>query len=102
MIVMAEALERYNKSQPSLTQSKEESAFALFHSGGIYGKHTNSWDLFESEGKGEKEGHRAKDYAEFMRYMMEMFGLNDIVIGAHDWEAAGNATVVDVSASHRT
>lgn len=99
MMVMNEALERYSRGKPNLTQKMDESSFALFHSGGQFGKHGNSWDLLENDGVGEKQGWRQKNFVEFMRYIKEIFHLEGVVLDAHDWKSIGKATVVDVGGS---
>lgn len=97
MMVMNEALKRYSKGKPSLTQDMSESSFALFHSGGTFGKHGNSWDLLENDGEGDKQGWRQRNFIEFMRYLKQIFHLEGVVMESHDWKSVGNATVVDVS-----
>ncbi|PGH07096.1 hypothetical protein AJ79_06374 [Helicocarpus griseus UAMH5409] len=99
MMVMNEALQRYSRGKTELTQEMNESSFALFHSSGIYGKYNNSWELLENDGAGEKKGWRAKNFVEFMRYVKEIFHLEEIVLQSHDWKAAGDVTVVDVGGS---
>ncbi|KAL1635403.1 hypothetical protein SLS56_001828 [Neofusicoccum ribis] len=99
MMVMNEALQRYSRGKPALTQDMNETSFALFHSGGIYGKHGNSWDLLEKDGEGEKKGWRARNFVEFMRYVKEIFHLEGVVLDAHDWKTVGKAKVVDVGGS---
>lgn len=97
MMVMNEALRRYSFGRAELTQEMSESAFALLHSGGTFGKHGNSWELLENDGEGERKGWRQRNFVEFMRYIKEIFHLEGVVLEAHDWKAAGKATVVDVS-----
>lgn len=97
MMVMNEALQRYSRGKPALTQEMSESSFALFHSGGTFGKYGNSWELLEKDGEGEKQGWRQKNFVEFMRYVKEIFQLEGVVLDAHDWQSVGKATVVDVS-----
>ncbi|KAL7626863.1 hypothetical protein AAE478_003637 [Parahypoxylon ruwenzoriense] len=99
MMVMNEALQRYSRGKPALTQDMNETSFALFHSGGQFGKHGNSWDLLENDGVGEKQGWRQRNFVEFMRYIKEIFHLEGVVLDAHDWKAVGKATVVDVGGS---
>ncbi|KAI1771396.1 sterigmatocystin 8-O-methyltransferase [Hypoxylon cercidicola] len=99
MMVMNEALSRYSRGKPALTQDMNETSFALFHSGGQFGKHGNSWDLLENDGVGEKQGWRQRNFVEFMRYIKEIFHLEGVVLDAHDWKTAGKATVVDVGGS---
>ncbi|EEH18615.2 hypothetical protein PABG_07675 [Paracoccidioides brasiliensis Pb03] len=99
MMVLNEALERYTRGKPALTQEVGESSFALFHSSGIYGRYNTSWELLENDGIGEKKGWRAKNFVEFMRYVKEIFHLEDVVLESYDWKAAGKAAVVDVGGS---
>ncbi|KAI2630706.1 sterigmatocystin 8-O-methyltransferase [Hypoxylon sp. NC1633] len=99
MMVLNEALNRYSRGKPALTQDMNETSFALFHNGGQFGKHGNSWDLLENDGEGEKQGWRQRNFVEFMRYVKEIFHLEGVVLDAHDWKAAGKATVVDVGGS---
>ncbi|KAI0386266.1 sterigmatocystin 8-O-methyltransferase [Hypomontagnella monticulosa] len=99
MMVMNEALNRYSRGKPDLTQDMNETSFALFHSGGQFGKHGNSWDLLENDGAGEKQGFRQRNFVEFMRYLKEIFHLEGVLLDAHDWKTAGKATVVDVGGS---
>lgn len=98
MMVLNEALDRYSRGKPELTQEMSETAFALLHSGGeLSGKHRNSWDFLENDGIGEKKGWRQKSFVEFMSYIKEIFQLEGVVLDAFDWKAAGNTTLVDVS-----
>ncbi|KAI5863132.1 sterigmatocystin 8-O-methyltransferase [Durotheca rogersii] len=98
-MVLNEALNRYSRGKPALTQDMNETSFALFHSGGQFGKHGNSWDLLENDGAGDKQGWRQRNFVEFMRYIKEIFHLEGVVLDAHDWKSAGKATVVDVGGS---
>lgn len=98
MMVLNEALARYSRGKPALTQDVKETSFALFHSGGVYGaRHGNSWELLEGDGEGERKGWRARNFVEFMRYVKEIFHLEGVVLDSHDWKAVGKASVVDVS-----
>ncbi|XXH05072.1 hypothetical protein Hte_011496 [Hypoxylon texense] len=99
MMVMNEALSRFSRGKPALTQDMNETSFALFHSGGQFGKHGNSWDLLENDGAGEKQGWRQRNFVEFMRYIKEIFHLEGVVLDAHDWKTAGKVKVVDVGGS---
>ncbi|KAF9892841.1 hypothetical protein FE257_000430 [Aspergillus nanangensis] len=99
MMVMNETLRRYSLGKPALTQNMDETAFALLHSGRVYGKYTNSWDLLENDGEGERKGWRARNFVEFMRYIKDIFHLEEVLVDAYDWAAAGNVTVVDVGGS---
>lgn len=98
MMAMTGALEKYAKGKTELTQDMNETAFALFHSTGPFGKkHTNSWEYLENDGEGDRRGWRQAKFVEFMRYIKEIFQLDGVVLDAYDWKAAGTATVVDVS-----
>ncbi|RYP92184.1 hypothetical protein DL770_001691 [Monosporascus sp. CRB-9-2] len=100
MMVLNQALDRYSRGKSELTQEMSETAFALFHSGGVFsGKHRNSWEFLENDGEGERRGWRQKRFVEFMMYVKEIFHLEDIVLDAFDWKAAGNAKLVDVGGS---
>ncbi|KAJ3553052.1 hypothetical protein NPX13_g10972 [Xylaria arbuscula] len=98
MMAMSSALEKYSRGKSELTQDLSETAFALFHSTGPFGKkHTNSWEYLENDGEGETRGWRQAKFVEFMKYLKDIFHLEGIVADAYDWKGAGNATVVDVS-----
>jgi hypothetical protein len=102
MMTMPSALEKYSRGKSELTQDMSETAFALFHSTGPLGKkHVNSWDYLENDGEGERQGWRQQKFVDFMKYIKEIFQLDGIVLNAYDWEAAGSATVVDVSSIDR-
>ncbi|OTA94552.1 hypothetical protein M434DRAFT_10624 [Hypoxylon sp. CO27-5] len=98
-MILNEALNRYSRGKPELTQNMNETAFALFHKGGQFGGYENSWDLLENDGEGEKKGWRQRNFVEFMRYIKEIFHMEELVLHAHDWKAVGKATVVDVGGS---
>lgn len=83
MMVMNEALSRYSRGKSALTQDMNETSFALFHSGGQFGKHGNSWDLLENDGVGEKQGFRQRNFVEFMRYVKEIFHLEGVGMFIH-------------------
>lgn len=98
MMTMPSALEKYSRGKSELTQDISETAFALFHSTGPFGKkHVNSWDYLENDGEGDRRGWRQQKFVEFMKYLKDIFQLEGIVLDAYDWAAAGTATVVDVS-----
>ncbi|KAI0969457.1 sterigmatocystin 8-O-methyltransferase [Xylaria arbuscula] len=100
MMAMASALEKYAKGKSELPQDLSETAFALFHGTGPFGKkYTNSWDYLENDGDGEKQGWRQAKFVEFMKYLKDIFHLEGIVLDAYDWQGAGKATVVDVGGS---
>lgn len=97
MMVMNEALQKYSRGKSNLPRDMSKTSFALFHSGGTFGKFDNSWDLLENDGEGEDKGWRQKNFVEFMRYIKEIFRLESVVLDSFDWASAGEATVVDVS-----
>ncbi|KAI1499267.1 sterigmatocystin 8-O-methyltransferase [Biscogniauxia marginata] len=100
LMVMHEALNKYSRGKAELTQKMTETAFALFHKTGALGKrHDNSWDLLENDGDGDKAGWRQRNFVEFMRYVKEIFHLEEVVLESNDWGAMGEATVVDVGGS---
>ncbi|KAI1427777.1 sterigmatocystin 8-O-methyltransferase [Xylaria sp. FL1777] len=100
MMAMNSALEKYSKGRSELTQDLSETAFALFHSTGPFGKkYTTSWEYLENDGDGETRGWRQAKFVEFMKYIKEIFPLEDIVLDAYNWQGAGKATVVDVAGS---
>lgn len=78
VMVMNQTLHRFSRGKPALTQDMNETAFALLHSGGQFGKHGNSWDLLENDGEGEKQGWRLSNFVDFMRYVKEIFHLEGI------------------------
>lgn len=98
MTVMPQALEKHSRGKKQLSGAMNETAFAMVHSGGMFGNYANSWELIENDGEGEKKGWRQKNFVEFMRYLKEIFHLEQVILGAYDWQAAGNASIVDVSA----
>jgi hypothetical protein len=91
------ALERYSLGKPALPKNINETSFALLFSGGQYGKFTNTWEMLENDGEGEKKGWRQREFTVFMDYLKEIFGLEGVVLNAYDWNALGKAKVVDVS-----
>ncbi|KAI0184256.1 sterigmatocystin 8-O-methyltransferase [Xylaria flabelliformis] len=100
MMAMTSALEKYSRGKTHLTQDMKETAFALFHSTGPFGKkYVNSWEYLENDGEGDRRGWRQAKFVEFMRYIKEIFQLEGVVLNAYDWKAAGKATVVDVGGS---
>jgi hypothetical protein len=90
--ILHEALQRYSRGKPELTQEQKESAFALLHSGGAYSAHTNYFEYQESG-----DGWRSKSYTKFMGYLKEIFHMENLVLDLKDWKAVGKASVVDVS-----
>lgn len=97
LMVLAQALERYSVGKESLPKNINETAFALQYSGGQFGKFTNTWDLLENDGEGEKKGWRQREFTVFMDYLKEMFGLEGVVLNSYNWESLGKAKVVDAS-----
>ncbi|KAI1661581.1 S-adenosyl-L-methionine-dependent methyltransferase [Daldinia decipiens] len=99
MMVMPEALRKYSRGKPALTQDMDETSFALLYSGGKLGNHKTSWDLLENDGEGENKGWRQRDFVSFMAYIKEIFHLEGVLLDAYDWKAVGKASVVDVGGS---
>ncbi|KMU85622.1 sterigmatocystin 8-O-methyltransferase [Coccidioides immitis H538.4] len=99
MMVMNKALQKYTCGKPTLTKNMNETSFALLHSGGLFGKYANCWEFIENDGEGERKGWRQRNFVEFMRYIKEIFRLEEVVLKSYDWKAAGKATVVDVGGS---
>ncbi|KAK8880073.1 sterigmatocystin 8-O-methyltransferase [Apiospora arundinis] len=100
LMVLNEALRRFSSGKPELTQKTAETAFALFHQGGQFGgKFENSWEMIENDGEGEKKGWRQRNFVTFMSYLKDIFQLEDKVLHAYDWAAAGKASVVDIGGS---
>ncbi|KAF2684048.1 sterigmatocystin 8-O-methyltransferase [Lentithecium fluviatile CBS 122367] len=92
--ILHEALQRYSRGKPELTQEQRESAFALLHSGGMYSGHTNYFEYQESG-----DGWRSRSYTKFMGYLKEIFHMENLVLDLKDWKAVGKASVVDVGGS---
>ena len=90
------ALDKHSRGKTELKSDIAESAFVLYHSGALSGGYSNSWQLLEEDGEGEKKGWRQRNFVVFMRYLKEIFRFEEVVIGAYDWKSAGKATVVDV------
>ncbi|KAL3427108.1 sterigmatocystin 8-o-methyltransferase [Phlyctema vagabunda] len=99
LVVINEALERFNQGKPSLTQEMNETAFALFHDQGPYGKYSNSWEFIEQDGEGEKKGWRQRNFVTFMAYLKEIFHLEGVVDNSYDWKSVGKASIVDIGGS---
>lgn len=97
MMVLHNALEKYSAGKDELSSDMSETAFALLHKDDTFGKHTNSWDFIENDGEGEKKGWRQRNFVEFMNYIKEIFQLEKTMLSVFDWEAIGDAKVVDVS-----
>ena len=98
MLILPEALERYSQGKTELSKDMKETAFKLAHSGGeVFGEYGTVWDLLEQDGKGDKKGWRQRNFNAWMGYLKDIFGTVDILLGALDWDATGDATVVDVS-----
>ncbi|KAI1074715.1 sterigmatocystin 8-O-methyltransferase [Whalleya microplaca] len=98
-MILNQALDRYSRGKPALTQDMKETSFALLFKGGQFGNQTNSWELLETDGEGEKQGWRQATFVEFMNYVKEIFHLEGIVRDAQDWKAAGKVKVVDMGGS---
>lgn len=97
LMVLNEALERYSRGKPELSQDMHETAFALYHQEETFGKFTNSWEFIENDGVGERKGWRQRNFVQFMNYIKEIFQLEKTMLNVYDWKAAGASTVVDVS-----
>ena len=97
MLLLPEALRRYSQGKAEPSKDIKETAFRLCHSGGAWGDYDNSWDFIENDGEGEKKGWRQRNFVKFMAYIKDLFHTENIILNAVDWEAAGEATVVDVS-----
>ncbi|KAF2017681.1 sterigmatocystin 8-O-methyltransferase [Aaosphaeria arxii CBS 175.79] len=93
-LVLKDALERYNVGKKQLATKQEETAFALLHSGKLYEGHSSPWEFLESG-----TGWRSKKYTGFMRYLKDIFKLDNVILDLCDWKAAGAAHVVDVGGS---
>lgn len=96
MLLLPEALRRFSQGKPEITRNMKETAFRLCHSGGAWGSYENSWDFIENDGEGDRKGWRQRNFVRFMAYIKDLFLIEHIVLNAVDWEAAGEATVVDV------
>ncbi|KAF7539379.1 hypothetical protein G7054_g2168 [Neopestalotiopsis clavispora] len=100
IMILNQALERYSLGKPALTSEIKHTAFALLHSGDVFAdKYQTSWEFLENDGTGDKRGWRQKDFVEFMRYIKQIFGLEQLVVDCFDWHAVGEARVVDVGGS---
>jgi hypothetical protein len=96
MMVLPEALRRFTAGKSELSKDMAQTAFRLAHSGGVWGDFENTWDFIENDGEGERKGWRQRNFVRFMAYIKDLFSTEEIVLKAIDWEAAGEATVVDV------
>jgi hypothetical protein len=99
MMVLPEALRQFSAGKPELSKDMKETAFRLCHSGGVWGDFENTWDFIENDGVGENKGWRQRNFVKFMAYIKDLFKTESIVLDAIDWNAAGEATVVDVRLS---
>ncbi|KAI1849683.1 hypothetical protein JX265_008020 [Neoarthrinium moseri] len=99
LMVLNEALRRYSAGKPGLSQRMDETSFALLHAGGQFGQFRNSWELLENDGAGDRQGWRQRNFVEFMRYLKELFHLEDVVLNSYQWPAEGKVTVVDLGGS---
>ncbi|KAF2026880.1 S-adenosyl-L-methionine-dependent methyltransferase [Setomelanomma holmii] len=107
MFILPEALRPYSQGKPEITKNMKKTAFKLCHSGGVWGDYTNSRDFIENDGvaKGEpgyenkSKGWRQRNFVNFMAYIKDMFGTEEIVHNAVDWAGAGYVTVVDLGGS---
>ncbi|KAI4696203.1 uncharacterized protein J4E88_000375 [Alternaria novae-zelandiae] len=99
MLLLPEALRRFSQGKAEPSKDIKETAFRLCHSGGAWGDYDNSWDFIENDGEGEKKGWRQRNFVKFMAYIKDLFHTENIILNAVDWEAAGEATVVDIAGS---
>ncbi|CAE7021182.1 hypothetical protein CFE70_002965 [Pyrenophora teres f. teres 0-1] len=99
MFMLPEALRRFSQGKPDISKDINETAFKLCHSGGAWGDYENSWDFIENDGEGEEKGWRQRSFIKFMAYIKDLFQTESHVLGAIDWKAAGDATVVDIAGS---
>lgn len=99
VLLLHEALRRFGRGRDELPSAPGESAFALFHSGGAWGRYDDTWDFIEQDGEGERQGWRSRNFAVFMQYIKDIFRLEQVVLESCDWAKVGRATVVDVSGS---
>ncbi|KAM0326972.1 hypothetical protein ACHAQA_006093 [Verticillium albo-atrum] len=100
MTFMNRALEEHCQGKKELSQDMTQTAFAVLHNNdGPFGKYANSWDYIENDGKGDRKGFRSRNFVEFMRYLKEIFRLEQVVLDAYDWKAAGDIKVVDLGGS---
>lgn len=99
MACLPKALEKFHYGKDTFSRNMRETAFAYAYSGGEPGKYENTWDFIENdEGPGDKvKGWRQKAMVESMRWMKESLNMGEAMKVLTDWEALGNAKVVDVS-----
>jgi hypothetical protein len=97
MLAMNRTIELYSRGQPVLAKDVDKTAFVVHQSGGTIGNYTTSWDFIENDGDGPRKGWRQRNFAEFMRYIKEIFRLDSILEQSFDWKSVGSGTVVDVS-----
>ena len=98
MLAMPQAFAKYSSGKTELTGDINETAFALLHKDEAYGKFKETWDMLENDGDGEKKGWRQRQFTDFMEYIKEIFGMENLVSDSFDWSSLGDATVVDVRA----
>ncbi|KAF7537106.1 hypothetical protein G7054_g3970 [Neopestalotiopsis clavispora] len=99
VMVLHEALRRYNLGQSELTQKVDETAFALFHAGGQFGGFRNTWDMLENDGEGPRKGWRQRNFVEWMAYLKDLFHLEGVVLNYAGWPTEGKVTVADIGGS---
>lgn len=99
MLAMNRALEHHSRGKPTLTKEISETAFALYQKGGCTGNYETSWDFIENDGEGEQKGWRQRNFVEFMRYIKDIFHLESTLAESFDWNALGDATIVDLGGS---
>ncbi|KAL3959287.1 sterigmatocystin 8-O-methyltransferase [Purpureocillium lilacinum] len=99
MTLVPQALREYSLGKGQLTTDMNETAFALFHRSGVFGRYATSWELLENDGEGERKGWRQRNFVEFMRYLKDIFQLEKVMLECYDWKAAGKISVVDIGGS---
>ncbi|KAM0818385.1 putative O-methyltransferase domain-containing protein [Seiridium cardinale] len=99
VMVLNEALRRYNVGKSGLVQDTDKTSFALFHAGGQFGGFRNTWELLENDGEGERKGWRQRKFVEFMEYLKDLFRLEGVVLNYSGWPSEGKVTVVDIGGS---
>ncbi|KAH8197137.1 hypothetical protein TruAng_008703 [Truncatella angustata] len=99
MMVLNEALRRFSSGQPGLSQKMDETSFALLYGRSQLGDFKNSWELLENDGEGDKQGWRQRNFVEFMRYLNDLFHLENVVLDSYEWPSEGQISVVDVGGS---
>ena len=102
MLAMNRAIELYSRGQAELAKGVDKTAFGVHQSGGTIGNYTSSWDFIENDGDGPRKGWRQRNFAEFMRYIKDIFHLDSVLVQSFDWKSVGNGIIVDVSTQFLT